>query len=181
MRKVVTVSQADKGWFAEVSDKYVTAIAHITKIDRAPFRGMYRYFYPPRIGIDFYFPEDYPNGPHDFIPNLELGDVARLIKILELVGQDQTFTSLSSGKIKPFKIGLAFEKDLQRRIIVGAEDNNLVIRYEGRHRGKDVGIEYCLTRKGAQKLVDVLKELMIEYIGFIQRYVLVGKIDPKFK
>jgi len=175
------MSQADKSWFDEVRDRYVTAIIHITKIERALFGGVYRYFYPPRIGIDFYSPEEYPNGLHDFIPNLELGDVARLIKILELVGQDQTFTSLNSGKIKPFKIGLAFETDLQRRIIVRAESNHLVIRYEGRHRGKDVEFEYCLTRKGAQKFVDVLKELMVEYISFIQRYVLIGKIDPKFK
>jgi len=175
------VSQEDKGWFDEVRDKYVTAVVHITKIDKALFRGKYRYFYPPRIGIDFYLPEDYPHGPHDFVPNLELGDVARLIKILELVGQEQTFTLLRSGKIKPFKIGLAFEKELQRRIIVGADDNDLVIRYKGRHWGKDVGIEYCFTREGAQKFVKTLKELIIEYIGFIQRYTLVGKIDPRFE
>ena len=175
------MSHEDKGWIGEVSDKYATVLVHITKIDRTLFRGMNRYFYPPRIGIDFYSPEDYPNGPHDFIPNLELGDVARLIKILELARRDRTFKSLNSGRIKPFKIGLAFESDLQRRIIVGAEFNNLKIRYEGRHRGTDVEIEYYLTRKGVKKFVDILKELVVEYMAFIQRYVLIGKIDPKFK
>lgn len=175
------MSHEDKGWIGEVEDKHVTAIVHITKIDRKAFRGMYRYFYPPRIGIDFYSPEDYPDGSHDFIPNLELGDVARLIRILELARQDETFKKLNSGKIKPFKIGLAFEIDLQRRIIVGAKFNRLTIRYEGRHRGTDVGIEYHFTRKGAKKLIDILKELVIEYLAFIQRYVLIGKIDPKFK
>jgi len=173
--------QEDKSWFREVKDKYVTMIPHITKVDKAPFRGMYRYFYPPRIGIDFYFPQDYPNGAHDFVPNLELGDVARLVRILELVSEDETFASLESDEIKPFRIGLAFENDLQRRIILGAESNHLIVRYEGYHRGKRVEIEYNLSRAGAKDLIDALKELVIEYIGFIQRYVMIGKISPKFK
>lgn len=175
------MSHEDKGWIGKVSDEYTMVLVHITKIDRTLSRGMYRYFYPPRIGIDFYSSEDYPDGPHDFIPNLELGDVARLIKILELAGRDRTFKSLNSGRIKPFKIGLAFEKDLHRRIILGAESNNLKIRYERRHKGTNVAIEYYLTREGAKELVDVLKELVVEYMAFIQRYVLIGKIDPRFK
>ena len=142
---------------------------------------MYRYFYPPRIGIDFYLPENYPKGPKDFIPNLELGDIARLIKILDLVKQDEVFASLNSERINPFKIGLAFEKDLQRRIILRAESKHLVIRYEGYHRSRQVEIEYPISREGAEKLIDALKELVIEYIGFIQRYVMIGKIDRKFK
>jgi len=173
--------QADKGWFGKVEDKYTTAIVHITKVERFQFRGMYRYFFPPRIGIDFYLPENFPEGNHDFIPNLELGDVARLIKILGLVERNQTFDSLASGKIKPFRIGLAFETDLKRRIIVGAESDHLTVKYEGVHRGSEVSIEYWFTRNGIEKFVDILKELTIEYIGFIQRYVLVGKIDPRFR
>jgi hypothetical protein len=179
--KVFYTCQGDKGWFGEVEDKYTNAVVHITKVERVQFKGMYRYFFPPRIGIDFYSPENYPNGSHDFIPNLELGDIARLIKILELVERDQTFNSLASGNIKPFKIGLAFETDLKRRIIVGAELDHLTIKYEGLHRGSEVSIEYWFTRKGIQKFVAILKELVIEYMDFIQRYVLIGKIDPKFK
>jgi hypothetical protein len=178
---VGSMAQEDKSWFNEVKDKYVVMIPHITKVDKAPFRGMYRYFYPPRIGIDFYSPEDYPNGVHDFVPNLELGDVARLVRILELVSEDDTFASLKSGKIKPFRIGLAFENDLQRRIILGAESNYLIIRYEAYHRGKRVEIEYNLSREGAMDLIRTLKELVIEYVGFIQRYVMLGKIGSKFK
>ena len=178
---MITLFQEDKAWFGKVKDKYVIVIAHITKIDRTFSKGMSSYFYPPRIGIDFYLPEDYPNGPHDFIPNLELGDIARLMKILELAGEYKIFTSLNWGRIKPFKIGLAFESDLQRRIIVSARSKRLILKYEGYHKGKKVEIEYCFTRKGVQKFVEVLKELTIEYMNFIQRYVLIGKVDPKFK
>jgi len=141
---------------------------------------MYRYFYPPRIGIDFYLPENYPDGPHDFIPNLELGDVARLIRVFDIVKQDETFNSLKSGQIKPFKIGLAFDA-LQRRIFLRADGNLLAIRYKGIHRRVQVEFEYYLSRKGAEEVTFSLKELVIEYIGFIQRYVMIGKIDRRFK
>jgi len=156
-------------------------VPHITKVDRASFRGLYRYFYPPRIGLDFYLPENYPQGTHDYIPNLELGDVARLVRILDLVKQDKTFDSLESGRISPFKIGLAFENDLQRRIFLRAESDLLAIRYKGIHRGVQVDFEYYISRKGAEKLTSSLKELVIEYIGFIQRYVMIGKIDESYR
>lgn len=142
---------------------------------------MYRYFYPPRIGLDFYLPENYPKGYHDFIPNLELGDVARLVRVLDLVKQDKTFSFLKAGHIKPFRIGLAFENDLQRRILLSAENDLLTIRYKCVHRSGEVDFEYYLSRDGAEKLTSSLKELVIEYIGFIQRYVMIGTIDSKYK
>ena len=173
--------QEDKGWFGELKDKYTVTIVHITKVERIKIGGVYRYFFSPRIGIDFYLPENYPDGEHDFIPNLELGDIARLIRILELVEVDQTFESLASGTIKPFRIGLAFETELKRRIIVGAEPDYITVRYEGIHRGSQVSIEYAFTRNGIEKFIQILKEVIVEYLSFIQKYVLIGKIDPKFK
>jgi hypothetical protein len=173
--------ESNKGWLGKVEDKYTTAIVHITKVETFKSKGMYSYFFPPRIGIDFYLSSDYPEGNHDFIPNLELGDVARLINILGFVERDQTFDSLSSGTIKPFEIGLAFETDLRRKVTIGAEYDYLTIKYEGLHRGKEVSIEYQFTRKGIEEFIKILKELTIEYINFIQRYILIGKIDPKFK
>jgi hypothetical protein len=174
-------SEQDKGWFRKIEDEQTIAVVHITKVDKKRSKGLYRYFFPPRIGIDFYTPDNYPEGQHDFIPNLELGDVARLIKILELVDQDKTFNSLREGEIQPFEIGLAFENELKRKITVSVAENSLAIKYEGIHRRSEVSIEYNFTRQGIQELINCLKELTIEYIGFIQRYVLIGRMDPKFK
>lgn len=173
--------QEDKAWSGTLKDEYTIAIVHITKIERFKLGGVYRYFFPPRIGIDFYLPENYPDGQYDFIPNLELGDVARLIHILELVKRDQTFESLASGGIKPFRIGLAFETELKRRITVGVESDYVVVKYEGVHQGSQVSIEYGFTRKGIEKFVKILKEVIVEYVNFIQKYVSIGKIDRKFK
>jgi hypothetical protein len=176
--------QEDKGWSGELQDKYTVMLVHITKAERIRIGGVYRYFFSPRIGIDFYLPENYPDGEYEFIPNLELGDIARLIRILELVEEDHTFESLVSGNIKPFRIGLAFETDLKRRIIVGAgsdeESDYITVKYEGVHKGTEVSIEYAFTREGIGKFIKILKEAIVEYLGFIQRYVLIGKIDPKF-
>lgn len=171
----------DKAWYREVKDKHTIAVVHITKVEKRKNRGLYSYFFPPRIGIDFYKPEDPTNRYHDFIPNLELGDIARMIKILELTMDDDTFDSLVSGRIKPFKIGLAFEKELERRISVSGKSDRITIGYEAVHRGSEVSIEYEFTRIGLEKIVEALKEATIEYIGFIQRYVLLGKIDSGFK
>ena len=173
--------ESNKGWLGKVEDKYTTAVAHITKVETSKSKGLYSYFLPPRIGIDFYMPDDYPEGQHEFIPNLDLGDVARLINVLGLVERDQTFDSLSSGKIKPFEIGLAFETELRRKVTIGAEYDYVTIKYEGLHRGKEVTIGYQFTRKGIEEFIKILRELTIEYINFIQRYVLIGKIDSKFK
>jgi hypothetical protein len=173
--------QEDKAWSGKLKDKYTIAIVHITKVEKILIGGVYRYFFSPRIGIDFYLPENYPDGEHDFIPNLELGDIARLIRILELVETDQTFESLASGNIKPFRIGLAFETELKRRIIVGAASDYITVKYEGIHRGKQVSIEYAFTQNGIENFIKVLKEVIVEYLSFIQRYVLIGKIDNRFK
>lgn len=178
---MIGIAQRDKSWSNEISDKHVVIVPHITKVDEIRFKGMYRYFYPPRIGLDFYFPENYPDGNHDFIPNLELGDVARLVRILDLVKQDETFDSLKSGRISPFKIGLAFENDLQRKILLRAKGNLLAIRYCGIHRKVEVDFEYCMSRECAVELTTSLKELLIEYIGFIQKYVILGKIDRMYR
>jgi hypothetical protein len=172
---------ADKAWSGEIEDKYTIALVHITKVEKRKNKGLYEYFFPPRIGIDFYHPEDYANGYHDFIPNLELGDIARLIQVLELVKRNETFDHLVSGKIKPFRIGLAFERELKRRISVRAKSDHVTIGYEAVHSGSEVSFEYEFTRVGLENLVDVLKEVTIEYISFIQRYVLIGKIDSRFK
>jgi len=172
---------ADKAWYRKIKDKHTIALVHITKVEKRKNKGLYSYFFPPRIGIDFYKPEDYTKGYHDFIPNLELGDIARMIKVLELVKNDDTFDNLVSGEIKPFKIGLAFERDLERRISVGGKSGRITIGYEAVHSGSEVSIEYEFTRTGLEKVVDALKEATIEYIGFIQRYVLLGKINNNFK
>jgi len=175
----------DKAWYKTVKDKCTVANVHITKIEKRKSRGMYSYFFPPRIGIDFYEPENYPKGYHDFIPNLELGDIARMIKILELVENDRTFYHLVAGEIKPFEIGLAFERELKRRISVSGKSDHdidrITIKYEGVHSGTEVLIEYDFTYSGLKKFVDALKEAIIEYYGFIQKYVSLGKIEDSFK
>jgi len=107
-----------------MDDENVTIEAHITKITKKVFERKYHYFYPPRIGLDFY--EEYPDGPHDFIANLELGDIIRLIKILELIEKDSIFKDLNSGDIKPFTIGLSFESDLKRKIRIDADEGDVL-------------------------------------------------------
>jgi hypothetical protein len=171
------------GWSGIVKDKRSVAVVHITKVERIKKKGLYSYFLPSRIGIDFYHRADYPHGSPYYTPNLELGDVARLIRILELLKSDKTLNDLASGKIEPFTIGLAFEKSLERRITIGAKSlfKRVTFKYEAVHNGVPISIKYDFTREGIEKFINVLKKVTIEYVNFILRYVLLDEIDPKFR
>jgi len=170
----------DKGWFHVVEDTFTVVVPHITKVDKVSFKGLHQYFYPPRIGIDFYEPEGYPKDRPAFIPNLELGDIARLVRVLELANRDPTFRSIKSGKREPFEIGLAFEKELGRRITLDVESNCLLIGYEACHKWGEVDFQYRMSREGAEELIKALKELVAEYVSFILKYVMIARIDDKF-
>jgi hypothetical protein len=170
----------DKGWFGVVKDTFAVIVPHITKVEKLSFEGMHQYFYPPRIGIDFYEPERYPEDRPDFIPNLELGDIARLVRVLELANRNPTFRSLRSGQREAFEIGLAFEKALRRRMTVDAEAKCLLISYEACHKGTEVDFRYKVSREGAEELIKALKELVSEYVSFILKYVMVARIDDEF-
>lgn len=178
---VIKTVHKDKGWFDVIKDTFTVVVPHITKVDKVSFEGMHQYFYPPRIGIDFYEPEDYPKSKHDFIPNLELGDIARLVRVLELANRTPTFRSLRSGQREAFEIGLAFEKELGRRITLDAESKCLLIGYEACHKWGEVDFQYKISREGADELIMALKELVAEYVSFIMKYVMVAKIDERFK
>jgi hypothetical protein len=168
----------DKGWSREASDLNGIVVPHITKFGITKYRDMYSQFYPPRIGIDFY-PRD--KRDRNFIPNLDIGDIARLVRVLELAQEYTIFERLRSGKIRPFEIGLSFQGDLNRKIEIDARSNYLILRYQGLHRDRHVGFTHRLSRKGAERLINILKELVVEYMSVIQKYTMTGDIDDRFR
>jgi hypothetical protein len=177
---VIDMVYEDKGWSHVIEDDFTVIVPHITKVDKLSFKGLHQYFYPPRIGLDFYELDGYPKDRPDFIPNLELGDIARLVRVLELANRDTTFRSIKSGRREPFEIGLAFEKELGRRITLDAESNCLLIGYEASHKRGKVDFQYKISREGTEELIESLKELVAEYVNFILKYVMIARIDDKF-
>lgn len=86
---------------------------HITKSERRKIRGLagkVSYINPNRIGMDF---DNFDNGSHDFIPNLNLADVISLTNRLGLLSKDPVRKALKSKKL-PYKFGV--ELDSRRRI-----------------------------------------------------------------
>lgn len=168
----------DKGWSEEVSDRHGTVVPHITKFGITKYRGMYSQFYPPRIGIDFY---PYDREGHNYVPNLDIGDVARLVRVLELAQKYAVFDKLRSGKISPFEIGLSFQGDLNRKIELDAESSYLILKYRGFHKGNLVEFTQRLSREGAERLINSLKKLTMQCMSVIQKYVMTGEVDDRFK
>jgi hypothetical protein len=172
------LEENDKGWSEEVSDGHGCVVPHITKFGISKYHGMYNQFYPPRIGIDFY---GHNQGDHKFISNLDIGDVARLVRVLELAQKYTVFDKLRSGKIRPFEIGLSFQGDLNRKVELDAESSHLILKYHGFHRENLVEFTHRLSREGAEKLINVLKKLVVEYVSVIQKYVMTGEVDERFR
>jgi hypothetical protein len=175
---MVRLYNDDKGWLERVEDWCGIIIPHITKIGRTMFQGIDSYFYQPRIGIDFFDENENRRG---FIPNLDLGDVARLARILELAQQDHIFNGLKSRAIKAFEIGLSFEKDLERKITLDVDADRLVLSYVAFHKDQHVDFDHNLSREGAHRLVDTLKRLVVKYQSVILEYVMTGEVDERFK
>lgn len=168
----------DKGWSEEVKDKHGSIVPHITKVGRTKYQGMPNYSNPPRIGIDF---NRYETNEHNYIPNLDLADVATLLRMLELVQQEDVSNKIRSRKIKPFEIWLSFSKDMKRKITLDVGTDHLVIAYQGYHNEQQIDFDHNLSREGVDRLIRSLKTLLVEYQSAILKYVMIGDLDEKFK
>jgi hypothetical protein len=104
-----------------------------------------------------------------------------LIRILELAQQGSHFEELKARSIKPFKIGLSFENELERRITLRARSDHLVIDYHGMHRKKLVEVSHGMSHEGAKKLILALKRLVTEYEHVVSEYIMTGKVDQKYR
>ena len=156
-------------WHTVIKDDgYV--VPHVTKIDIERKHGLYSYFYPPRIGIDFFDADQDPTSekPQGYIPNLELGDVARIVRMLEIMPTKRT----------KLEIGLAFEKELERRVTVRVRASEVSLSYHAKHRGRDIDFECGFSKHGLREFISALKEALLQYIRLILEYVVLRKIDP---
>lgn len=159
-------------WHKVIEDDGNHIVPHVTKIDTKKNRGLYTYFYPPRIGIDFYDEGQDPSSEraHGYIPNLELGDVARIVRVLEIIPKK---------RIK-LEIGLAFEKELERRVVLRFGRSEVSLSYHAKHKSGDIDFEFSFTKQGLGEFVSVLKEGMLRYVDLILEYVVLQKLDPRY-
>jgi len=159
-------------WHKVIEDDGNHIVPHVTKIDTKKTRGLYTYFYPPRIGIDFYDVEQDIGSEKalGYIPNLELGDVARIIRVLEIIPRK---------RIK-LEIGLAFENELERRVALRFGLSEVSLSYHAKHRNRDINFEFSFSKEGLRKFISALKEAMLRYVGLILEYVVLQKLDPKY-
>ena len=163
----------------------LTVEPHITKVDWEFEKGAknryYTYFLASRMGIEFQYEELEDESP-TFVANLELGDIARLIKVLTMMEGDSAFRSVASGTVRSFQIPLTFSSEMERGLEIGADSGNdcVLLSYFGVHQGQEVSWEHSIPRENLEELCSALKEQIVEYTSLILKYALVGKIDKRF-
>ena len=131
---------------------------HITEHERRRITGLagnVSYINPNRIGMDF---DNFSNGSHDFIPNLDLADVIQLINRLDLLNHDSVRKASRSKKLR-FKLGV--ELDSRRKVdvsITGIYQHLKELTQEGliKPKRQDHKMVYSLTKKGSL-LVNTLR------------------------
>ena len=159
-------------WHKVIEDDGNHIVPHVRKIDTKKRRGLYTYFYPPRIGIDFYDAEQDLSleRARGYIPNLELGDVARIVRVLELIPRKRT----------KLEIGLAFEKELERRVILRFGSSEVSLSYHAKHRSGNIDFEFSFSKEGLRKIISALKEGKLRYLGIILEYVVLQKLNTEY-
>jgi hypothetical protein len=131
------------------------------------------------MGIDFLKPR--LNGTLGYLPNLEPGDIVRLVEVLELVRGSSTVRKLRTGEIRPFEIRLTFK----RRIVIGAspERSLVAVRYydydRSTHREK-LRFRVSIATKSLGKLAEVLRSLVAIYLALINVWRKGEKLPPRW-
>jgi len=156
------------------SFKKVGMNIHITCIRRERNAGYYTYFNSPRIGIDIWETGENDDNP-DFIPNINLGDLIRFVIILGYVDSDEIFAKLSKGSILPFEIAMEFK----RKIVVSAEGRSWSLSYHD-PRTNWKKIEYYIEREGIAELRKALKEIIANYLNFVNTWLITDSIDASY-
>lgn len=158
-------------WHKVIEDNGLHIVPHVTKINAEKQGRLFTYFYPPRIGIDFYSDDQDPadEKPRNFIPNLELGDLARLVRILEIL-----------PKKAKFEVGLAFEKELGRRITIQSNASGVLFNYHAEHFGGPIDFEFSISTDVLEDLLAALKEAVLEYVRLILEFVVLERLDKKY-
>ncbi len=160
------------GWHKSVPvvDKY--AHVHITKAAYRVFQNYHWWITPPRIGIDFR--KNRKKRGHEWIPNIEVADLVRLIRILRQL--DRKRISKSVATKKGFYIAPTFD----RRIRIGVSEGRITLEYRGRgweNYGKRVEIEL----KQLPLLIGALEEGYSRYLKLIASWHDSGKLPDEFR
>jgi len=159
------------GWHKTVRVEDGHAHFHITKADYSIERGYITWIFPPRIGIDFRKKKKF-RGKH-YIPNIDIGELVRFIKILRLLHSKKFF---KSGKVQKFIV----EQTPDRRIRFWIEEGTVVLEY--RHTGwKTYAPMARFKPKRIPRLIKALQEALGQYVTLIKRWNRTGKLPEQFK
>ncbi len=162
------------GWHksVRVGDRYVHV--HITKADYSARKGYHAWTFPPRIGIEF---REKRNVRGDnFIPNIDVAELVRFIKILRNLQQRRLRDYVESGKFRKFII----EQTPKRRIRFDLHGGKIELEYM--HVGWD---EYAhmvdIKRWEIPRFIDLLEDALYRYLRLIRTWHESGKLPEQFK
>jgi hypothetical protein len=162
-------------WEREVEIGGLTIRPHFTKIERKEESGFYFYYLAPRIGIDFIEKRKWK--PMKYSPNLDVGDVIRIVKVLELLERNPVYQKLRDGSINPFEIALTF----RRKIVIdsGRAPNSLRLEYYNRN-GRHPLFKTGFSRIAVADLKRGLRTLVALYLALVQMWRTGHKLPKPF-
>jgi hypothetical protein len=132
----------------------------------------YWWITPPRIGIDFRTTKE--KRGREWIPNIEVADLVRLIRIFRHLKHERILRAVASKK------GFCIAPSFDRRIRIRASEGRITLEYRDRgweNYGETVEIE----PKQLPKLIATLEEGYSQYLKLIRNGHDSGRLPEGFR
>src|SRR6266567_3135555 len=161
------------GWHTSVPIVGKYAHVHITKASFRDFKGYYWWLTPPRIGIDFRVRKG--ERGREWIPNIDIADLVRLIRILQFLKRDGDAKLVASKK--RFYLAPSFDRRIR---IKPNSTKGIVMDY--RDRGwQDYGNRVEIDRQQIEPLIDALEMAYSRFMRLVKSWHDSTKLPAEFR
>lgn len=147
---------------------------HITKADYRMESGYMQWVFSPRIGLDF---RHKPNKRgQQYIPNIDVGELIRMIKVLKILQSRKVFKSIAEGRRNNFVI-------LQtpgRRMRFVVFENQIELQY--RHTGWTSYLSMgSMSTNRTEAFRKMLNNALVSYLKLMEEWIRTGNLPEGYR
>ncbi len=171
------MASGQRAWEHRVDCGELVVRPHFTTIERRKKSGYFFSYFAPRMDIDILKPP--LKEPVGYVPNLDPGDLVRIVEVLEHVTQGSVVRKFREGDIEPFEVSLTFK----RRLVVKAARRPGLVRveyfdYDRNTSREKLRFRVLLPAKSLAELVRALRSLVAIYVALINVWRKGQKVPP---